>query len=244
MMTGHRRILAWLPLLLAVLFAPLKAADFVGIPDHEFARHYRAQHASEWCWASCVEMALSYEGVRLPQESIVARSFGSGVNLGGLPEDIVASTSGLFRTESGIEARISGSLVAGAPPPVLLCDQLQRRQPVIMLYKRSDGSGHAVVLTGVEVEQRQSGRIRIAALHVFDPSVGWEGQEEEADEGAAARASSPEHNVRIFRAVSVGGRVATVSGPIDGVVLVDSTPVSPAGDDPAPAGSPALYGTR
>ena len=67
-MTEHRWVAAWLPILqLAVFATPLKAGQFVGIPDHEFASHYRAQRASEWCWASCVEMALSYEGIDLPQ---------------------------------------------------------------------------------------------------------------------------------------------------------------------------------
>ena len=91
------------PLLAIVLLAaaPTLAGDFVGIADWEFASHYRAQRATEWCWASCVEMALSWEGIAVSQESIVAGCLGKNVNLGGEPADMVASTNGIFRTETG-----------------------------------------------------------------------------------------------------------------------------------------------
>jgi hypothetical protein len=199
------------PLLLAS--APARAGDFVGIPDREFAPHYRAQGASMWCWASCVEMALSYAGIELSQEAIVARQQGEGTNIGALPDELVGSTNGLFRKGDGEAALVSGQYLCGAPPPAVLYTHLERHAPGILLYTRSDGQGHAVVLTGIEVAFAAEQGLVVEALHVFDPAV------DPTTVGAGCR--------RLAARIAIDGSVELATGSIDGIVLIENSPFVP-----------------
>jgi len=213
-----------------VLLAPgfARAGVFVGIADQEFASHYRPQQATEWCWASCVEMALSWEGIAVSQESIVARCLGGEVNLGGEPDDMVASTNGIFRTTTGEAVLISGQFLRGAPTPTVLYNHLRRRKPVILLYERADGSGHAVLLTGIEVRIDPDDGVFVEQLHVFDPSLG-------AGRPDAATVDVLVGYRRIYEPTETGdGIVMIAPGAIDGVVLVDGSVLPP----PRPEGGP------
>ncbi len=204
---GRHPVLATLLLLAMIPCRMAAAGDFVGIPDREFARHYRVQHASQWCWASCIEMALAYEGIELPQEAIVSRTLGGPVNLGGLPADIVASATGTFPTFTGSQARVSSEFVSGSPQPDTLYARLNRHEPVIILYKRDDGSGHAVVLTGMDVAVDPVQGISVDTLHVYDPSP-------QAD-------ATAEPGFCVYPASEADGRLALASDAIDGIVLIN-----------------------
>jgi hypothetical protein len=199
------------PLLL--VSAPGRAGEFVGIPDGEFVPHYRAQGASMWCWASCVEMVFSYAGIELDQEAIVAREQGAGTNIGALPEELVGSINGLFPTGDGTMALISGEYLCGAPPPTVLFNHLERRVPAILLYTRGDGRGHAVVLTGIEVAIDAEQGLLIEALHVFDPAA------DAANDAVECR--------RIAARIASDGNVAPATGAIDAIVLIESSVLVP-----------------
>jgi hypothetical protein len=224
-MDRPQNLILWLVAAFLLLGAAAHPAEFVGIPDEDFVAHYRPQRASMWCWASCIEMALSYEGIELPQETIVTRALGDQVNLGGLPEDLVRSMNGKFRTASGASVLVSGRFVRGAPTSTVLYNQLQRKQPVILLYKGSLPNGHAVVLTGIEVEGDSSRGLVVARMHVFDPFLG--------DGRAAGEALvdwSLDGDVEILKVYEPtmtrsGARIPP--GAIDGIVLVDSRVLPP-----------------
>ena len=204
---GRHSLLATL-LLSTLASTPLvRAGDFVGIPDQEFATYYRSQHESQWCWASCIEMALGYEGIELPQETIVTRTLGGRVNLGGLPRDIVASATGVFLTRAGAPTRVAGEYVSGSPAPDTLYARLTRHEPVIILYKRDDGSGHAVVLTGMDVAMDPVRGISVDTLHVYDPSP------------RVAVEAAP--GFRIYPAGDVEGGLTLATDTIDGIVLIN-----------------------
>lgn len=218
-MTLLRRILLILALGLAAGPAVVPAAEFVGIPDQDFAIHYRPQLDERWCWASCIEMALASRGIVAPQDSLVAGRPVEAAELGALPDDLVRGTNGVFPTIDGGLARVTGRLHAGAPPPSLLYAHLQRGRPAILLYRRADGRGHAVLLSGMEVVQRAGGDLDVAALHVFDPAVGADHPDILAGDPLSCRLIYPAH--------ARDRSVAMAAGAIDGVILVDSTPLGP-----------------
>ena len=222
-MTGIR-ILAILTLLLGPGNAGAAVAqEFVGIPDQEFATYFRAQQASEWCWASCIEMAMAFAGIDLPQDEVVARTLGVGVNLGGKPADMVTAATGLFLALDGVPIRMAGRYLGGSPSPDVLYNHLQRRSPAILLYKRSDGNGHAVLLTGMSVTIDAEHGVKVQKLHVFDPSLGGGALAEITGMPAAAGASDPQDPQPNYAAMADHGGVAFGSAPIDGVVLLEST---------------------
>lgn len=218
------RILAILTLLLGLGTAgAVPAGEFVGIPDQEFATYFRAQRASEWCWASCIEMAMAFAGIDLPQEQVVARTLGVGVNLGGKPADMVTAATGLFRALDGAPIRMTGRYLGGSPSAGVLYNHLQRRSPAILLYKRSDGYGHAVLLTGMSVTIDPEHGVMVHSLHVFDPSLGGGAQAVITGMPEAAVEPDPLGPLRSYAAVADHGAVAIGSAPIDGVVLLEST---------------------
>src|SRR5690348_17365423 len=47
------------------------------------------QHASEWCWAACIQAVFSYYGHEVSQERIVKESWGDIVNMPGSPSLIM-----------------------------------------------------------------------------------------------------------------------------------------------------------
>jgi hypothetical protein len=191
-----------------------RAGEFVGIPAREFAAHYRVQERSQWCWASCVEMALAHAGVPVTQERIVRRVMGRDVDLGALPGELVAAATGVFQRPDGATVRLEGRYLAGTPPAEVLHDHLGGGEPAILLCTRPDGRGHAVVLGGLEVARDQDGGLAIAALHVYDP------------EAPAASATPPGNDrhpdprARRLATRAGDGGLATTLGTIDGVVLV------------------------
>ncbi|MFN2370923.1 MAG: hypothetical protein ABR506_07180 [Candidatus Krumholzibacteriia bacterium] len=218
------RILAILTLLLGLGAAgAVPAGEFVGIPDQEFATYFRAQRASEWCWASCIEMAMAFAGIDLPQEQVVARTLGVGVNLGGKPADMVNGATGLFRALDGAPIRMAGRHLGGSPSADVLYNHLLRRSPAILLYKRSDGTGHAVLLTGMSVTIDPEHGVMVHSLHVFDPSLGDGAQAVITEMPAAAVEPDPLGPQRNYAAVAGHGGVAIGSAPIDAVVLLEST---------------------
>jgi hypothetical protein len=218
------RILATLTLLVSLGTAgAVLAGEFVGIPDQEFATYFRAQRASEWCWASCIEMAMAFAGIDLPQEQVVERTLGDRVNLGGKPTDMVTATNGLFHARDGAPILMAGHFLGGAPSPGVLYNHLQRRSPAILLYKRSDGHGHAVLLTGMRVTIDPEHGVVVQGLHVFDPSLGGGEQAVITEMPEVVVEPDPLGPLRIYAAVADHGGVVIDSAPIDGVVLLEST---------------------
>ena len=52
----------------------LNATEFVGISDKDFQIHYRAQQGKFLCWATCAEMVLAHQGIKLPADAIVKKN--------------------------------------------------------------------------------------------------------------------------------------------------------------------------
>lgn len=202
------------------LCVPLLAqAEFVGISKDDFKTHYRAQKDPLWCWASSAEMALSYQGVKLPQEMIVLRVKGAIVGGTGNPGEMIASTNGIFTDINGKKSVVSGQLVLGAPLTTVLYNQLKQKKPVILTYQASAQFGHAVVLTGIDATVGDSG-VQVLKFYVFDPFAyrmtpnPWGGMNYVFDDSLVYKEYIPQ---------TTPFGIAIPAGLVTGVILVNGT---------------------
>lgn len=158
-------------LLIGCLLPMAASAEFVGIPRDEFQPHYTPQLESNWCWASSAAMVMSYQGVSIPQQEIVAFIKSRAVNQTAQPREIIRAVNAVFLKEiDGVpsHAVMSGQYVLGAPIPVILYNQLKQKKPIIMTYVGETGFGHAVVVTGIEATFEHD-ILHINKVYVFDP---------------------------------------------------------------------------
>ncbi len=145
---------------------------FIGIPDKEFAKHYRVQRQQNWCWASCAEMVLAHSGVRLPQEAIVSGIKGMPIDRAGSPAEMIRTTNVVIKDASGGSVVLSGQYVPGAPLALVLYNHVKQGRPVILNYTQGGYTGHAVIVTGVDADvakARKTGMLMVSGVHVWDP---------------------------------------------------------------------------
>ena len=223
-------------LLLAVVLFSTASAKFIGIPEEEFRPHYREQQTSMWCWAASAEMVLSYQGIALQQGAIVERIRGAQLNAGASPREMIQSTNGVFTTKENRSAVVSGQYVVGNPDHTVLFTQLQHKRPVILTYQNGPTSGHAVVLTGIEVSltgapglpgSMSGPNVTISGIHVFDPFP-------YVQKPMLSPYGQPMFNGfgqpltqlvrdKEYRAYSLTPQMAPVQGIISGVILMDGS---------------------
>ncbi len=154
----------------ALLFSFLNASSqTVGVQYYEFFPHYRVQKTMMWCWASCAEMVLSYEGIYLSQEAIVTRVKGAPFVAGGNPYEMIKSTNFIINDINNNAVVISGQFVVGAPYNTVLYNQLKHKRPVILTYSSGTWVGHAIVLTGIDYTVNRDFTITINRFYAFDP---------------------------------------------------------------------------
>jgi hypothetical protein len=157
-------------LILTLFFTSLDASSqTIGIKKDEFISHYRVQKTMMWCWASCAEMVLSYEGINLSQEAIVTRVKGAPIPTGGNPYEMIKSTNFIVNDNDNNAVVISGQFVNGAPYNTVLYNQLKHKKPVILTYSTGVWSGHAIVLTGIDYILNPDLTFTINRFYVFDP---------------------------------------------------------------------------
>jgi hypothetical protein len=144
-------------------------AEFIGIADDKFRPHFHAQQSRNWCWASCAEMILSYQGINLPQGSIVQRVKGATIDAPANYTEISTLINSVFIDSSGKLVVTSGQFVPGAPSPNVIYNYLKQGRPIILSYATGPFSNHDVILTGIEANVTFLG-VAITKLHVFDPN--------------------------------------------------------------------------
>ena len=165
-----RHVFRFSILVLVALNAQLSADDFVGIPNEEFAEHYRAQKGEYLCWATCAEMVLSHQGITLPADAIVEKIKGYKADETGNHGEMIKATNGIFADENDQKVMVSGQMVLGAPISTVLYTSLKNQKPIILLYQNGPTIGHAVVITGADVEVNTStDKVTVRKWHVFDP---------------------------------------------------------------------------
>ena len=104
------------------------------------------QRESNWCWAASIQMVMAHDGINLPQEEIVARTYGALINLTVQPEQLVPALSG-WSVNRGGRQYYSVATQLYFPSAEYILNQLSQNQPLIAALNIP--SGHAVVVTGL-----------------------------------------------------------------------------------------------
>ena len=142
----------------------------VGIETNIMQYHATEQHSTNWCWAASAQMALSTQGLMLPQEQIVRTLFGRLIDVpGGVPQFL--QLRGKYKTNRGV---FSVSCVHKKGPPSFktLINNLKSNRPVILALSNPGlDIGHAVIATAV-IYQDASEESQIIKVIVRDPSPG------------------------------------------------------------------------
>ncbi len=144
----------------------------VGVSSSKMNYYASSQKNSQWCWAASIQMVLNYYGVKISQEQIVARTYGTDPygrlpNWAGSFEAITANLNNWGVDNSGREYKVRASLNWGAPTPAVLLRELSKKRPVIVGYRGPQG-GHAVVITAASSTKSPYGPI-IQTITVRDP---------------------------------------------------------------------------
>ncbi len=124
------------------------------------------QHLSQWCWAACIEMVFAYYGFRVAQRRIVEETWGSIVNLPGMPEQILNNLNRDWEDDRGRSFSVSGDTFTTSIQTA--AEDLANDMPLIV-----GTLGHAVVLTSIDYLRDVYGNFQIGAAIVRDP---WPGR--------------------------------------------------------------------
>ncbi len=148
-----------------------------GIPTKEF-EHYAAplesgrQRQENWCWAACIQMVLNYHGLKIDQEQIVTRIFGSPIDLPGNPEHVLSALSGWAPNQFGGYSTIHSDY--GVYSPLDIINNLAAKWPIIvgLRNRTSLQQAHAYVLTAVYYTVNQYQEPIIEHVVLRDPFPG------------------------------------------------------------------------
>ena len=133
------------------------------------------QRCDQWCWAACIEAAFGLYGYRVPQETIVAKIFGSRKPCRpSVGPGIARAINGSWNDKKGkkfrAQARVHLDLQFGVSDPFALGNAsryLATNVPVIV-----GALGHATLMTGMAWLEDNYGRQQLESIVVRDP---WPG---------------------------------------------------------------------
>jgi len=124
-----------------------------GIPSHEFDSWAAEavignQRQSNWCWAACSQMVLNYHGLKISQEQIVTKIYGSLTDRPANEYQIREALSGWV---PNVQGRISNIYCqSGLTSINEITEALAYKWPLIVgLRNPNGGVGHAYVLTAI-----------------------------------------------------------------------------------------------
>lgn len=113
--------------------------------------HTGDQHRTMWCWAACCQMILNFHGLRVTQEQIVYRCFGTIEDAPGGEDEMFTALSG---TASNIWGRYSGigtqSVEMNYNIAAVIKNEIENNRPLAVgLSNPGQNIGHENVITGV-----------------------------------------------------------------------------------------------
>ncbi len=124
------------------------------------------QRKQNWCWAASVQMTLNMAGIRVTQEQVVERIYGSDIDKPGTPQDIINALTGWAPT-------INGTIALLNPRPLIddaeMIDDLSLGWPLIVGLRNPDGSGHAEVITAITYSMLPNGAPAFQSVVLRDP---------------------------------------------------------------------------
>ena len=130
---------------------------------------YAHQRGNIWCWAACIEQALTYCGLYVSQEQVVERCFGGLYDAPGGPMQMYAALDGWAPTNRGGSSFIHTA--SGRIDGTELRSWLDRNWPLIAgLDNPGQDIGHAYVLTGIYWHYTAYGTLWVDYVVLRDPS--------------------------------------------------------------------------
>jgi len=105
------------------------------------------QRCPEWCWAASCQMILNYHGLYVTQEQIVNKIFGSLECQPGSDVDIMGALTGWAPDARGRYSEIYSQ--QGISSASEIVTNLAYKWPLLVCLSNGDGSGHALVMTGI-----------------------------------------------------------------------------------------------
>lgn len=143
----------------------------MGLKSNQMQYHVSQQEASNWCWAACVQMVLSAQGISISQSAVVANaSKGLVWDRPGTPGDVLANLNGRIRDSQGKVVTLRTTAISGAPSFEQMQHQFDQGLPLIVGFSiPGQDVGHAAVVTAVIYEWRE-GHPCIHKVLVRDPS--------------------------------------------------------------------------
>jgi len=145
----------------------------LGLRQDQLSLFHAEQRRSAWCWAACVQMILQYHGFPVDQDSVVRKMI--GLDSRGYPKNKGAEDSLLTRTlnctldHNGTKFMIRANYIAGKPRARDIIRELINGCPLIIGYRSSTTTKHAVLVTWIEY-LIQEGAPKIYAIQVMDPA--------------------------------------------------------------------------
>jgi hypothetical protein len=166
-------LLAFFSLIVLKSFSQSYKINEVGIPDNQFVYSSSLQEKSNWCWAASIKMLLFYEDISKSQSEIVERSYGMN-SYGDLPdwtgslEVITANLNNWDVDRHGKVYTVKANFHFNAPSESGIIDLLSKKKPILICYKSSPTTNHAVLITSCRYYDTPNGQ-EISEITVRDP---------------------------------------------------------------------------
>ncbi len=143
----------------------------MGLKTDRMRYHVSQQEATNWCWAACVQMVLSTQGIAVSQAEVVANaSSGLVMDRPGSAHDVLLNLNGRMTDSAGSGWNLKAEAGTGPPSFDLMKHQFEMGMPLIIGYSiPGQEVGHASVVTAV-IYEWQNGQPRILKILIRDPS--------------------------------------------------------------------------
>ena len=146
------------------------SGELIGIPSDLMTYCAAKQEKQNWCWAACIQMVYSTQGIKVSQEDIVKETLGVVVDVPAGPQYFMDALKGWKPSQSGRKS-LEASFYQGPPQLSTLTLSLKSEVPVILGLTYPDQNvGHGVVITAVYLEPGTAGK-ELTGVIVRDPAA-------------------------------------------------------------------------
>ena len=146
------------------------SGELIGIPSDLMTYCAAEQEKQNWCWAACIQMVYSTQGIKVSQEDIVKATLGVVIDAPAGPQHFMDALKGWKPSRSGRKS-LEASFYEGPPQLSTLTLSLKSKVPVILgLTYPDENVGHGVVITAVYLEPGTEGK-ELTSVIVRDPAA-------------------------------------------------------------------------
>ncbi|MEO2020978.1 MAG: papain-like cysteine protease family protein [Pirellulaceae bacterium] len=146
------------------------SGELIGIPSDLMTYCAAKQEKQNWCWAACIQMVYSTQGINVSQDDIVKATLGVVIDVPAGPQHFMDALKGWKPSQSGRKS-LEASFYEGPPQLSTLTLSLKSKVPVILGLTYPDQNvGHGVVITAVYLEPGIAGK-ELTGVIVRDPAA-------------------------------------------------------------------------